>query len=846
MGINGQAQQGRTTRTLTVTAHGDVTGTTSFGIFAQIRNGTDLAVTTGAGTTVTGGDSGIYARNYGSGALTVTANGDVTGTNRWGILARNRNGTDLTVTTGVNTTVTGGRIGIFGHNYGGGALTITANGDVTGGINDGIYVRNHSSAGTDLTVTTGAGTTVTGRQTGVHANNFGSGVLTITANGDVTGTNIDGIWAQNYYGGPILITVGSASAVTSDGTGFAIKTLRGPSDVTVAGTLNGGAGGAVQFDQGVALDDRLELHPTAVVNGNVLAGPGGTDTLAFGGSGNGTFDLSKIDTTPATPTKQFQDFETFEVDSGIWTFSGATTVAFGVNGGTLMGTGTFGGLTVADGGIVAPGNSIGTMIVNGAFTLNPGAIYEVEVNAAGQSDKVNVKGTVNLTGATLRVLAANGNYNTKTNYTIIDNDGSDAVVGAFGSVTTTLAFLTPTVIYDGDDGNDVVLTLMRNDTSFEDVADTPNEDATARGLGSCDFDDALCLALLNLTPEQARKALDALSGEIHATISGVLADDSRYVREAVLGRLMQAGHAGEALGAGGPQVAEADYGSKSLSAPPPRAPVAFWTRAYGAWGDYDGNGNAATADRDLGGFMSGMDAQVSGSWRAGFTTGASFSNIDVNDRYSSADVDSFTLGGYTGGMAGVFALRGGGTWAWSSIDTSRAVVFPNFFERQKASYDADTGQIFGEVAYPTSMGGMAVEPFGGLAYVSIEGDSFKERGGALASLRGSGADENVGYSTLGLRAASTMQWGAMLVTPHLSAAWQHAFDDVTPGAAFAFASTGISFEITGVPLAEDSALIDTGLDFALGPNTTAGVSYSGQFGDGVQDNAVKGRFAWLF
>jgi len=41
-------------------------------------------------------------------------------------------------------------------------------------------------------------------------------------------------------------------------------------------------------------------------------------------------------------------------------------------------------------------------------------------------------------------------------------------------------------------------------------------------------------------------------------------------------------------------------------------------------------------------------------------------------------------------------------------------------------------------------------------------------------------------------------------------------------------------------------MIDTGLDFALGTNTTAGVSYSGQLGDGVQDNAIKGRFAWLF
>ena len=85
-----------------------------------------------------------------------------------------------------------------------------------------------------------------------------------------------------------------------------------------------------------------------------------------------------------------------------------------------------------------------------------------------------------------------------------------------------------------------------------------------------------------------------------------------------------------------------------------------------------------------------------------------------------------------------------------------------------------------------------------------------------------------------------------LVTPHLSAAWQHAFDDLTPGAALAFASTGIGFSITSVPLAEDSALIDAGLDLALGPNTTAGVSYSGQFGDGVTDNAVKGRLTLLF
>jgi len=847
---------------LSVTANGNVTGP-SYAIYAR-NSGTDLTVTTGPGTTATGGLHGLAPRNFGSGALTVIANGNVTGTANYGIYAVNDAAgttTNLTVTTGAGTKVEGGRRGMFLINYDGGAVKVIANGDVTGKTSDGIYARNSDNTGTDLTVTTAAGTTVIGGKYGIRARNNGSGVLDITTNGDVTGTNFDGIFARHYSGGPINITVGPASTVTSNSLDprFAIITLGGATNLTVAGTLNGGGGGAVKFD-GSEFNNRLELRPTATINGNVLAGPG-TDTLAFGGTGAGTFDLAKIDTS--TKMGQFQEFEKFEVDSGEWSFTGDTTAPFTVTGGTVKGTGTFGDLTV-NGGTVAPGNSIGTFTVIGAFTLAAGAVYEVEVNAAGQSDKVIVNGTVNLTGATLRVLAANGNYKTSTEYTIIENDGSDAVVGKFSQVTSSLAFLTPTVVYNGGDGNDVVLNLERifgpggSPLSFCSVANTSNQCNVAKALDQFPTNNALFLAVLNQTAEGARQAFDALSGEIHATVAGTLADDSRYVREAVLGRLMQANVTGggnsqvAALAAAGPQVASLDsnamalgYGGKSLSAPA-ASPLAFWTQGFGAWGDFNGDGNAATADRDLGGFISGMDANIGGSWRAGLATGASFSNVDVDARYSSADVESYHLGGYLGGMAGSFALRGGGMWAWSDIDTSRAVVFPGFFERQTASYDADTGQLFGEVAYPTQMGGIALEPFGGLAFVSVDTGTFRERGGRLASLRGLDTDQDVGYSTLGLRAASTMHWGATLVTPHLSAAWQHAFDDVTPDAALAFASTGIGFGIEGVPLAEDSALIDAGLDFALGERTTAGLSYTGQFGDGVQDNGVKGRFTWLF
>ena len=127
------------------------------------------------------------------------------------------------------------------------------------------------------------------------------------------------------------------------------------------------------------------------------------------------------------------------------------------------------------------------------------------------------------------------------------------------------------------------------------------------------------------------------------------------------------------------------------------------------------------------------------------------------------------------------------------------------------------------------MGRTALEPFTGLAYVFIDPGTVKENG-TLSGLIGSAEDQNVGYSTLGLRAAVAMAWYSCTVTPHVSAAWQHAFDDITPTAALAFASTGIGFTMTGIPLAEDTALIEAGLDLSLSRTATLGALYSGQFG----------------
>ncbi|HWK33210.1 MAG TPA: autotransporter domain-containing protein [Hyphomicrobium sp.] len=67
----------------------------------------------------------------------------------------------------------------------------------------------------------------------------------------------------------------------------------------------------------------------------------------------------------------------------------------------------------------------------------------------------------------------------------------------------------------------------------------------------------------------------------------------------------------------------------------------------------------------------------------------------------------------------------------------------------------------------------------------------------------------------------------------------NAFGDTTPDLALAFASSGASFGILGVPLARSSALLEAGLDLQLGDDTRVGVSYVGQLAGDLTDNGVQ-------
>jgi len=344
----------------------------------------------------------------------------------------------------------------------------------------------------------------------------------------------------------------------------------------------------------------------------------------------------------------------------------------------------------------------------------------------------------------------------------------------------------------------------------------------------------------------------------------VMLDDSLFVRQAILGRLRQAsfergGGPTAALGVGGPLAYADATGSDALAYAasardfPIKAPRAalpgpertWWAQAVGAWGKINGDGNAADVNRNLGGVFTGFDQRF-GDWVVGVAGGYTSSSVNVSARASSANIESAHLAAYAGTSFGQWNVRAGAAFTWATVGTSRMIGFPGFFDQTTARYRAGQGQAFGEIGYGMAFRGVAVEPFAGMAYVHLGSTSLAESGG-LAALAGGASKEDVGYSTLGVRAATTyvLADGKVLI-PRASLAWQHAFGALTPTANLAFQSAGIPFTVAGAPIARDAALVDGGFDLRITAQATFGVSYVGQLANTAQDHSVKGNFSWKF
>lgn len=311
----------------------------------------------------------------------------------------------------------------------------------------GIDITTNLTGGRGNAVIAGAVMTSGEYAAGIQAS-AGRSDITIKSGGSVvtTGASAPGQiipHALSLNGGANIITLEAGSLVSSSAAnahGIWMGGTVGNNYVYAGGTISatGEGASAIRFTTGANL---LELRPGYAITGNVTGT--GSDILAFGGSGNASFDLGRLGS-------QYTGFNTLrKTGDSIWTLTGdgsGLTAPISVSGGALDvngslgsalsiqngaqlgGTGTLGAVTVANGGRLAPGNSPGTLSM-ASLVLNNGSVLDFELGTPGvpaASDRIDVSGDLTLDGL-LNVTDAGGFGNgvyTLINYgTLVADNG---------------------------------------------------------------------------------------------------------------------------------------------------------------------------------------------------------------------------------------------------------------------------------------------------------------------------------------------------------------------------------------------------------------------------------------
>jgi fibronectin-binding autotransporter adhesin len=299
----------------------------------------------------------------------------------------------------------------------GGAGTVQAsfdNGILRATANSAIFINGFS--GTKLNLLAGGLTIDTnGFAVGTDATSAFTGAGGLT----VTGSNVFSLLANSTYSGQTWIQVGSGFALSGAGA------IANSSKIIADGTFNvSGIAAAGTSIQSLAGSGAVTLGTKnlTITNANDL----------FSGIISGTGGLT------ISSGKQ--------ILSGVNTYTGGTTVSGGtlaVNGsvcgavnvlagGTLQGIGTV--CDTSNAGIVAPGNSIGTLTVAGNYTGNGGTLQIESVLGGDASPTDRLVVTGNTAGSTnVRVInLGGGGAQTVEGIKIVDVGGASN--GAFSLV----------------------------------------------------------------------------------------------------------------------------------------------------------------------------------------------------------------------------------------------------------------------------------------------------------------------------------------------------------------------------------------------------------------------------
>ena len=544
-------------------------------------------------------------------------------------------------------------------------------------------------------------------------------------------------------------------------------------------------------------------------------------------------------------------------------------------------------LTVTGGVLAFGARETSAGIQVSSLTVAPGAKIGLAVTASptvtapvGAAGALTVPGAANLGDGKIVVIPSVGTYLPTTTYEDVLNLGGTITVNSlpvlntvasWAQVTSTAAYLHPTLIYSGVPG---VYDLGLERLSF--TTGAPESDTGLANFfdeiygteGVPDYIQDLLNGLLFLSPADAQRALAQLSGGTHTafqlmSFNGI----GNYL--GVLNNHMGGGgfaannqqKTGMAWYESGIQLAMAGGGNSMNDAAPMMlaalgnagvGQVASGTN-WGIWIDgYLSAANRRTDDviskyhQKMYGGMMGFDFRVANDLFFGISGGISRTDLDFDDLMDNGNMDSYQGSVYVCYDGKPWYASGIFTYARNNYELDRFITVLGPTQIARSDYSGNEYVGYAEIGYKFNPGGVEIRPLAAFQVDYMKQDAFVETGSDY-NLAVESNDVGSYQSFLGVNVSGTIKLGSSAsLKPELRLKWAHEFSNDDHMMKAAFVGAGSGFTVMPEELTRDSAIIGLGLNLAFNKNVGVYVQYDAELNrDYINHTGLAGlRIAW--
>ena len=543
--------------------------------------------------------------------------------------------------------------------------------------------------------------------------------------------------------------------------------------------------------------------------------------------------------------------------SGVSGYTGTTVVDAGatlaVDGsivspvtvnGTLRGTGLIGGsTTIAGGGILAPGDSPGTLTFAAPVVMAPGSALQLDIDGvgtgtgAGNYSRVIVSGNSFTASGVLQPLlrgitspASNGfTPSLGQQFNVVAADGG--VVGGFTSLTQPTGLAQGTrfdAVYGASTVNLVVTPAAYGNLGQTGLPQTSNQSSVGRaldairpaaGLRMNGATASLFVPLYALSATSVPQALEQLSPTIYGDVVLAARGIWRGFAEQVTGQL-DARRRGRRAG---------------TTAPGPNGSTA-WTSGFGELQQVASTDVPGFQSR-AGGVMAGIDAALGAFARVGFAIGGGSAKTWANNG-ASADGAALQAALYGEVSAGSFFL--GGQAAYLVIDQTitRPMGAWSTATRGTETLRGGGGQI--SAGLRLAYGDWQVEPTVGMSVVAL-GSGGTTESGAGPTQQINGHSSTSAQSLLAVPVGTEIALSSeRSIYARGLVGWSHEFSDVVAATTGGFtAASGVQFSTATAPVSRDALLLGLSGDVSLARGVSLFASVRASISG--QSNAQSGR-----